>query len=510
MARFSVLPQKRGRRGAEPEPGCWTLRPLPVDDDGFRTTWRLSLVTNGGQIEIGSIKILRSGQRAGRTPLDAEFDELGPAYASLGAEIDFYVRLLEAEPAGAAAVLKALGDIATDAGRRARFEGEIGFAASLVRFSPAKAALEEAGALFAGGALASAPGHEQDLVFHTSTGGAGFTIHFDLDARADIPSRVNVVIGPNGSGKTRLLANLALAAFEPDSTAAAERWGHLETPLTFSRVLAFSYSAFDEFDVPAQTRTERETFARARSGLGYRYFGLRDLASKPESPGDPVRLKTAGQIREEFHTACRAALGESDGLLANSIERLFREPSFAAIGGATGVGAVTNLQQLLFDTFRRASTGHKFVLLMTVQLAAWLRRDALVLIDEPESHFHPPLLASFLAILRHMLAVREAHAIIATHSPFVVQETPARYVRIVSRHVDRTSVAPPSAETYGEDIGTISREVFRLNSRTGEFADVLRSLAERYSLDEIEAQFQNGLSGQARALVMAAQARRAR
>jgi ABC-type multidrug transport system ATPase subunit len=137
-----------------------------------------------------------------------------------------------------------------------------------------------------------------------------------------------------------------------------------------------------------------------------------------------------------------------------------------------------------------------------------LRADTLVLIDEPESHLHPPLLAAFLTMLRHMLSEREAHAIIATHSPFVVQETPARYVRIVSRHVNRTTVALPSSETYGEEIGTISREVFRLNSRVGEFADVLRTLAGRYTLDELEAQFRNGLSGQGRALIIAEQARR--
>jgi predicted ATPase len=508
MARFVVLAQKRSRSGYEP--GTWILRPLSVDDDGFRTTWRLTLATTDGQIEIGSIKILKSGQRAGRTPLDAEFDELGPAYASLGAEIDFYIRLRDAAPASVRTVLKALGDIATDVERRRRFENEPGFAASLVRFSPAKAALEEAGSLLddaaPGPAPASAP--DQDLIFHTTAGGAPFTISFDLDASAEIPSRISVVIGPNGSGKTRLLANLALVAFDPDSAEGAAQWGRLETPIAFSRVLAFSYSAFDEFDVPAQTKAEREAFVRGRSGLGYRYFGLRDLTSQPTSPRESAGLKTARQIRDEFHSACRAALDEPDDLLTVTVDRLFREPSFAATGSLSGGADAAGLQQLLFDTFRRASTGHKFVLLMTMQLAAWLRRDTLVLIDEPESHLHPPLLASFLMILRHMLGAREAHAIIATHSPFIVQETPARYVRIISRHANRTSIAPPSSETYGEDIGTISREVFRLNSRTGEFTEVLRDLAARYSLDEIEARFQNGLSGQARALVMAAQARR--
>jgi ABC-type multidrug transport system ATPase subunit len=145
---------------------------------------------------------------------------------------------------------------------------------------------------------------------------------------------------------------------------------------------------------------------------------------------------------------------------------------------------------------------------MTVQLAAHLRPGSLVLIDEPESHLHPPLLATFLTILRTLLEGRDAHAIVATHSPFVVQETPARYVRIISRQVTNTLVTLPSIETFGEDIGTISREVFRLDTRAGEFVETLRALADRYSLDEIEERFTDGLSAQARSLVMARQARR--
>ncbi|MFD7630846.1 AAA family ATPase [Streptomyces sp. NPDC059851] len=50
---------------------------------------------------------------------------------------------------------------------------------------------------------------------------------------------------------------------------------------------------------------------------------------------------------------------------------------------------------------------------------------SLVLIDEPESHLHPPLLASFIQTLSRLLTERNGVAVVATHSPPVVlQEVP--------------------------------------------------------------------------------------
>ncbi|MNS61090.1 hypothetical protein D3C72_941070 [compost metagenome] len=105
---------------------------------------------------------------------------------------------------------------------------------------------------------------------------------------------------------------------------------------------------------------------------------------------------------------------------------------------------------------------------------------------------------------------RDGCAVVATHSPLVVQETPARHVRIVERESGVTSIRSPELETFGEDIGEISREVFRLKAPVGDYPDVLASLADELPLEAIEALFIQGLSRQARAMVMARQARRRR
>jgi putative AbiEii toxin of type IV toxin-antitoxin system len=510
---FHYQAQRKGLPPQPPKPSSWLLRAEPVDDDGFRTTFRLTFVDAAGELRaIGAVKILRKGMRTGRPPLDSSFTELGSNYASLGAELEYYRNLKDVAGADALDVLAALGDIALDPDRRGHFEDDPGYQGSLLRFSPARAALEEAAGLFRAVGPQPPRRDDADLIFHTNAGGAGFSVRFDLGATREVPGRINVIVGANGSGKTRLLANLALAAFDPsDLPTGRSQWGSLEGKPSLSRVLAFSYSAFDDFDVPGANQNQKSAFLGDSTSMGYRYFGLRDLSAvRPRQTRAPAPLKTARQIAGEFRRSTSTAIEEEPGLFVEMLNRLIEEPSF----GSTGVSPVRitseadgDLRGHLDKLFAGSSTGHKFVLLMIAQLVAHVRPGSLVLVDEPEAHLHPPLLATFLRVMRHLLEVRDSHAIIATHSPFVVQETPARYVRVVTRYVNRTSVDEPLTETFGEDIGTVSREIFRLDSRRGEFVAILQDLASRYPLEAIEGFFDNGLSSQARALVVAMQAR---
>lgn len=85
------------------------------------------------------------------------------------------------------------------------------------------------------------------------------------------------------------------------------------------------------------------------------------------------------------------------------------------------------------EMFARWSTGHKIVMHAAVSMVAYTEAKAIVLIDEPESHLHPPLLAAFMHAVRPILDKNDAFAVIATHSPVVVQETLGRHVSVVRR-----------------------------------------------------------------------------
>jgi predicted ATP-dependent endonuclease of OLD family len=120
-------------------------------------------------------------------------------------------------------------------------------------------------------------------------------------------------------------------------------------------------------------------------------------------------------------------------------------------------------------------------------LVAHTEPKSIVLIDEPETHLHPPLLAALMHAIRLILRKNDAFAVIATHSPVVIQETLRRHISIVKRSGSQIVIHQPVIETYGESIGEITNEIFGLNADATDFHHSLSQLVERgLSLDQID------------------------
>ena len=92
----------------------------------------------------------------------------------------------------------------------------------------------------------------------------------------------------------------------------------------------------------------------------------------------------------------------------------------------------------------------------------------------------------------------------ATHSPVVLQESLKTHTFIIRREGSKTTIAQPPKETFGENIGTLTGDVFGLDSTVTDFHTILDRLIDEFkSVKTIEYFFQpNGLSMQARAYVM--------
>lgn len=214
-------------------------------------------------------------------------------------------------------------------------------------------------------------------------------------------------------------------------------------------------------------------------------------------------LKNLDEIEHEFLDAlidARQRDGADKTAVTTALELLEREPSFGRVGIAPSDWVSDHA--LAEAEIEQLSTGHKIVLNIVVQLAAHLRRRSLVLLDEPETHLHPPLLGALLKAIHRLLEHYDSFAIMATHSPVVLQEVPASSVRVLSRFGDLADVSLPDIETFGENLSAITRNVFSLDSSETDFQGVLVELAAIMTLEEIEQLFPLGLSDQARALVL--------
>ena len=172
---------------------------------------------------------------------------------------------------------------------------------------------------------------------------------------------------------------------------------------------------------------------------------------------------TKGPRRERWGAAVRT-LEAADPLLSDIALTDFLEE--ASYEGDTE----------LRNRFRLMSSGHKIAILTLSSLVEQLEEKSLVLLDEPETHLHPPLLSALIRAISDLATERNAVAIIATHSPVVLQEVPRSCVWRLQRRGDDLRAFRLNAESFGESVSRLTSEVFYLDvSKTG-YHEILRRL----------------------------------
>ncbi|GEP54646.1 hypothetical protein RSO01_18120 [Reyranella soli] len=284
------------------------------------------------------------------------------------------------------------------------------------------------------------------------------------------------MIGRNGTGKTQLLAHLAqaLTGVDDQSDDDVEPKGTSElvgaTP-DFARIIAISYSAFDQFPIP------RNLPKRGRKSLfDYKYCGLRNASGKIDIA--------------ELKTMLDAAM---DAIEAEERLDIFRRHAVSLLGTPTGDDFASD-KSYRDKLFGRLSAGQRFIIAVTADVVGFIEERSLLLFDEPETHLHPGLLSTLVAILGEILHEFASFSIIATHSPILVQQVPHRYVRILRRRGGQTTIRQPPIETFGEDLGELTRKILDLAEPERDFHVVLdRLFGDGNSAAEIEAMFEKGL-----------------
>ncbi|MDC0675993.1 AAA family ATPase [Nannocystis radixulma] len=430
------------------------------DDAGFKTLHSLYWLPAGASAQqaryIGPIKILQSDNRS--TVLPDRFAALSEFYCSLGQNPEYYESLEALGPELARAVLVALRDIASDPEIQQDFAEQEGITVSMLRSVSARTALSLARQRLHGSVAEVTP---TELVFCFTTTlskvlpipSPPYRLDVRLSARDGRLGRMMVLVGKNATGKSGLLMALGLAVSGLDSEA-----GNFEPPIRgISRVIAISYSAFDPYRYFGK--------ARPSTAVGYFYCGLRDH-------NGVINLKHAfdrsnRQLQQLDPRAWCGAIRASG--LADE------EPSLAAVLEEPDPSRLIALMDTL-------SSGHKIFLFVLVNLLATIRPRSLVLIDEPEIHLHPNLLSSLMRLLHKVLDESDSFAVLATHSPQVLQEVPARYIRIVERVDGEPSLKRYPGESFGANLGEIVRFAFGVDEKSANYFRILDSTRDEETL----------------------------
>ena len=87
------------------------------------------------------------------------------------------------------------------------------------------------------------------------------------------------------------------------------------------------------------------------------------------------------------------------------------------------------------------------------------------------------MLSAFIRSLSDLLIKKNAVAIIGTHSPVVLQEVPKSCVWKLRRYGANAIAERMEIESFGENIGVLTREVFGLEVTDSGFHKILNDLS---------------------------------
>jgi ABC-type branched-subunit amino acid transport system ATPase component len=460
------------------------------DDFGHKVNFGMTFIDkDGNKHVIGPVKILQRDRSnseqfsvALATRLPTTFSELDSNFISLGQEDDYYKNLRELFAENIDSVLIALRDIAWEPSLAEAFESTTAFRNALMRNNTAHRARKF------GRAWALGEPFSEQLSFRYlgKVEGADqqIEVKFEFDGSDDLPGRVVGIIGRNAVGKTRFLSSIGEDLAQISRTS-AERITERESrfpdgrPL-FNRIVAISYSAFDKFKRPAADDSSSYVYCGIRNDRG----ALSQTALFDAYRSNHSRIRNRNRA-QDWTRHMQTILGDLSSSMSARLDSEISTPS-------------DDDQALSF-----LSSGQSILCHFVTALLAWIQPNTLVLFDEPETHLHPNAVASLFLVLTDILASYDSYAVVATHSPVVIQEIPSKRVIVFRRTANITVAEPLELESFGESIAELTRHVFETIEVESLYRRTLRELARHESAEEVLAKFVSGLSLSAQAYLLA-------
>lgn len=492
---FIVLPRgtnapNKGRNTAYLSIDHW-------NDYSFITMFYLSLHDDKEVLHnIGNVKIGFKGQtsiKPTHAQLENEFSKLQDGYFSVGQDVNYYQNISALPEENRNRLLDALRDIVFNLELIDLAQDEEVFRTSLLRSVSLSVIKGQFSRVLAGHPPLT---NFEFRFFRPATDRiSNIDLKFKVGIESKPSTNIHAIIGRNGVGKTTILNGMIEAITSKGQSAAKfydiEGWEKDIARDYFSSLVSVSFSAFDPFEPPKEQPDPAK-------GTCYFYIGLR-------KQGDT--LKNIYDIRQEVLHALNVCFSQDSKLdrWLKAIDMLESDENFASMElKDLAQFSGEDLAKRASNKIERMSSGHAVVILTISRLVASVEEKTLVLIDEPESHLHPPLLSAFIRALSELLYNRNGVSVIATHSPVVLQEVPRCCVWKINRAGLVTESRRPDIETFGENVGILTREVFGLEMVKSGFHDLLvKAVESGGTYEQIVTEYRDQLGMEARALLRA-------
>lgn len=480
------------------------------DDYSYKTLFSAYFTNGLGEVvQLGSVKIGFRGQSHGWTKahLPSHFQPLPEGWFSVGQDVEYYEKLRGLGDSERNQILSGLRDVAADESTLMLATAEHVFVTSLMRGVSESVVRSQYRRVLNGEAVLT----DYDFKYYDEGGErrSPVDLEFAVVAGSSPPTNVHVIIGRNGVGKTSILNGMVAAvhpAYSEERTGAFQQRQHFSGwlemyPSYFSGVISVSFSVFDPF-IPPEDNVEPAL------GPKYAYLGMKRC--RRGARVIDLSLKAEPDLIDEFVDNFRSCIAQSEktSRWLRAIEMLSSDTNFASMELPALVDEAREAPESALASARakmeRMSSGHKIVILTMTALVNLVEEKTLVLMDEPESHLHPPLLSAFTRAVSELLHDRNGVAIMATHSPVVVQEVPRACVWKINRSGIQWRKDRPELETFGENVGVLTKEVFALEvTKSGFHALLQHEVNQGKSLDHILSSFGHRLGMEGTAVLMA-------
>ncbi|MCF5091005.1 AAA family ATPase [Stenotrophomonas sp. PA-6-5C] len=296
-----------------------------------------------------------------------------------------------------------------------------------------------------------------------------------------LSDRCHAIIGENGVGKTRFLKELvvSLGALSGVSReilcGEAKAMGKLRYEshdAAIGRVVVLSWGVGANY--PEETPIT--------NGFEYTHYSIADLGSLGGSRRRDNELSMLAQIIRDPRTergSSRLQLFEKAVSSCLSLKEIAvcllsgKERRWVSIASLIAgseqdrldkIGRIDPSGSLKYwhgNGVAPFSSGQSAMLSFAVRAVCSITPGTLLILDEPEIHLHPSMVAALMKALHELLEEAESIALIATHSPFVARELPTSCVHVLRCDSQRVpAFSTPYLRTLGASVDNLSIDVF--------------------------------------------------
>lgn len=497
------------------------------DDFNFKTTFPTDCRMKGETVLLDVIKILFEDENKSFAFLDKlienGWDGVFPVpnvnYISTPGSLSFYEQIEGHLGLGTAIeVAKTLRDASyltklEDDQDAFRLVKSMGFSDSLQREPGSIKAFLDGWKLFGRQSIAI----ENQTFTFKSTRNQLLPLELKFVSDSPLPHDINVMIGPNGIGKSQILHQIV--NYWLDLTSNNDSDVGFTTRPNLNQVIVISYSPFELFKVDTSEDHRKDHQV-------YRYFGLRGrkkTITDSKRGSDKVTLNREfpktnaaqslldcladdqkyGAIKDwsnkvatiervlglaiDFDRAAIVVSGDAEIKdFFTSIDLLDDPYLDVVLGDEDGDPeieryvpiAADRISELKPDVLRKhvrdrkgivflkngkpihLSSGQRLFSYIVINILGAIRRNSLILVDEPELFLHPTLEIAFVRMLKSILEAYGSKALMATHSLVTVREIPRDCVHVFEDTENGIVVKTPPFETFGGDVQRISSYVF--------------------------------------------------